>query len=327
MTGQSQIDDIDDCIYVVSCIDDNYAQHLAVTYVSLLENLKGRRVKFFVVADNLSLANKEKLVASVEKYDVEVDFLSGDYSQFDKQQMVGHISRASYLRLLLAQLLPGHVHKVLYLDSDVVIEGDIATLWNVDISEYGLAAVIDHELADRLEILTGDANGGYFNSGVLLMNLDRWRDDGVSSAVSDCLRSHASQLLYADQDVLNIVFRDRWLPLDFKWNYLYGMNSEPGGAEGNSSPEIIHFAGPYKPWRALRYHPMRERYYHYLELTEWRGYCPQLKLEDFRDFIKIQSKKLFPSGYAFAKKILVNERFWGSPVSRWLCRILDIRRL
>jgi len=326
MLTHRQSNSIDDSIYVVGCIDDNYVQHLAVTFVSLLENVGSRCVSFFVVGDDLSLANQERLVATVAKYDAVVEFLSGDFTQFDACRMDGHMSRASYLRLLVAELLPGHVHKFIYLDSDVVVEVDITTLWDIDLSDYTLAAVLDHEIANRLEILTGAADSDYFNSGVLLVNLDRWRDDCVSSAISDCLQSRGSELLFADQDVLNLVFRDRWLPLDSGWNYIYSLNSDVEGVpDGHRLPKIIHFAGPHKPWRALRYHPMRQRYFHYLELTEWRGYRPQLTIEDCRDSMKIHAKKTCPSGYAMVKNILVNERLWGKRLSMWFCRMLDIR--
>ncbi len=323
----------DNRIFVVGAVDDTYVQHLAVTYVSLLENVKGRRVCFFVIDDCISPDSKEKLRATLERYQADLEFLSWELPAFADLPAMGHLTRASYLRLLAGQLLPGYVDKVIYLDADTIVEGDISIVWDVDVSAYALAAVRDHEQSDRLRLLIGQPEGVYFNSGVMLLNLDRWRDSKTLTSLIDCVCANAGRHLFMDQDAANLVFQGQWVTLGNEWNVQHTMFRPGGCGQQNTDmwdrkilPAIIHYTGPYKPWRFLRHHPLRDRYYVYLKLTRWRSFSPRPTAADLRDFVKIHAKRCFPVLFARCKAALVNDRMGGPRISGYLCRLLDIKR-
>lgn len=189
---------------------------------------------------------------------------------------------ATYYRLFLAELLPATINKVLYLDGDVIVRKSLQSLWNTDVSNVALAAVPDlgiEEFApyDRLQY---DSCLGYFNAGVLLINLCYWREHNVFKSFSEFMKAHYSNILFNDQDVLNGVFCNNKYILDFKYNYMqnylqknvyYRLGKEL--LEAREDPFIIHFSGSYKPWDYYIpfHHPFNNTFYKYQSQTKWNG--------------------------------------------------------
>jgi lipopolysaccharide biosynthesis glycosyltransferase len=192
----------------------------------------------------------------------------------------GHATVATYFRLLLPGLLPADCKRVLFIDSDTVITDDLAPLWNLDLQGKSLAAVPDHWLSCRDH---GYVHGRYFNAGVMLIDLERWRQTDVIGRGASFARANPERLRHWDQDVLNHVFEDDWLPIGERWNacpHLFGLLPEfslrpedltPSEQEAISNPAIIHFAGPgpVKPWNARCKHPLRHHYLDARAQTPW----------------------------------------------------------
>lgn len=194
----------------------------------------------------------------------------------------GYLSAATYLRLLLPRLLPDE-SRLLYLDVDLVVAGDLQELTSVDCGAAPLAAVRDlwhpmlaSALAQSSSTFTwaaGDAP--YFNSGVMVMNLEAWRDERLGERALDLLRGEGRLLRFPDQDALNLLAGGRWLPLDPRWNVLpmedyraMGVRWPFGGgmpaseiARLEREAFVLHFAGPHKPWHEdYPVTPTRHRY-------------------------------------------------------------------
>jgi lipopolysaccharide biosynthesis glycosyltransferase len=181
-----------------------------------------------------------------------------------------YLSTAIYLRLLLPRLLPEEP-QLLYLDVDAVVAGDLEDLASVDCGRAPLAAVRDlwhpilaSALAQSDSSFTWARNDvPYFNSGIMVMNLEAWRDDRLGERAIDLLRGEGRHLTFADQDALNLLVGGRWLQLDPRWNVLPMQDYRAMGVDwpfggGMSAAEIallereafvLHFAGPHKPWR------------------------------------------------------------------------------
>lgn len=175
-----------------------------------------------------------------------------------------YISTGMYLRLLLPQMLPGTVQRVLYLDIDVFVNADLSPLWQIPLDGSPLAAVRDRYTStmDTSGGIPGapegiDGSAPYFNSGVLLINTPIWRQMGITERCLTYLEDNRSSLRLPDQDALNLAAYGRWVELDSDWNDQAGW-WKPRIAE---PARILHFLGRTKPWHEhFRITGYRERY-------------------------------------------------------------------
>lgn len=281
---------------IVLSTDNNFVQHCAVTMVSILENNKD--VSFFIITDGLTDSNSLILSELAKKYDSCLQFLLVDKSIVSRLPMpdnsnLKHISPATYYRLFVAELLPDSVDKVIYLDCDMVIRGSLTELWNTDIHDYAIAAVyqsnawaINNRTFDRLSI---PSSQGYFNAGMLLINLRYWREYSIQENLLNYLHVYSSNIVCHDQDVLNAVLYNHTLNLSPIWNMLTGfyfsskedidcgcccVHSEQLD-ELKSKAVIIHYVSRPKPWEYACNHPLKNEYYKYLSLTSFAGWKPK----------------------------------------------------
>ena len=192
-----------------------------------------------------------------------------------------NISEEAFYRLFITDILPHDIEKALYLDCDIIIEDRLNTLWSIDINDYAVGAIPDFE-NDNVQItnrLGYDLEYGYFNSGVLLINVKYWRKNQFSEQFTNYIESHYNELRYHDQDVLNYFFHKQKKSLNIKYNfqttflfknrnisYKYFSQIE----EALTHPCIIHYTED-KPWYINTSNPMRAYFYKYLGLTIWSG--------------------------------------------------------
>lgn len=273
---------------IVFNIDENFIMQCCTTMVSIMHNNQKEPIHFHVISNGLTSASQSKIRDMAESYEKQVFFYVVDYDKlsdyelFDKQ---GHISMATYLRLFVSDILPAHLHKVIYLDCDLIVDGAIAELWNTDISGYALGVVEDmwSGMADNYVRLGYDAVYSYFNAGVMLVNLDYWREHKVSQASARYMAAHAGKLIFNDQDVLNGLFHDNKLFLPFRWNVQEGLvkrrrRIRPEAVaqldEELKNPVIIHFTGGQKPWIYTCRNPYKCLFFKYLDMTPWKGLRP-----------------------------------------------------
>ncbi|MEJ7784872.1 MAG: glycosyltransferase family 8 protein [Solirubrobacteraceae bacterium] len=195
----------------------------------------------------------------------------------------GHFTSAMWYRILLPDLLE-RVGRVLYLDVDTLALASIAPLWDVDLSDALAGAVTnvfeewrDTEHTDAL----GLARADYFNSGVLLLNLDEMRRSNTTEELRRVAADRSEQLLWPDQDALNLVLGRRRVTLHPRWNamnsvMLFDYAAEVFGREAveeaRRHPAIRHFEGPgaNKPWERGSTIPHREDYQSHRSATPWR---------------------------------------------------------
>jgi lipopolysaccharide biosynthesis glycosyltransferase len=193
-----------------------------------------------------------------------------------------------WYRIFLPRLLPD-VPRVLYLDGDLIVLSSLERLWGTDLQDNYLAAVSnvfqsnDTERPQRLGL---PADRHYFNSGVMLMNLDLMRRDDATSALVDCATRNFDLLSWPEQDALNLVLGHRRLALHPRWNLMNSILLFPWAGdvlgaeavdEARRDPAIRHFEGPTvnKPWHVLCDRGMRELYLEHRRQTPW----PTVKLD------------------------------------------------
>lgn len=168
----------------------------------------------------------------------------------------GYLSMMAYARMMVDRL-PFESDRVLFLDSDTMVRGPLAPLWNVDLKDNICAAVRDRAekvFPDRLDphITRAKSIGkpGYFNSGVMLIDRKAWKSASVTDRTIKFLRSHPDLCPYADQCALNVTLAGRWLEIEGDWNFQNAQYGE-GGAPRLEKAAIIHFLGNRKPWNPV----------------------------------------------------------------------------
>ena len=283
---------MEDPINVVVNIDEAYTKYCIVMLTSLFQNNKDAEFHIHIVAKDLSADAKLELKSFIEEEKGQkVSFYCPDKEKLKDCRVHedGHISLAAYYRLFLGSILPLDIHKVLYLDCDLIVNGSIITLWETDIKNVSVAAVEDNwsAVSDLYEKLNYPSTYSYFNSGVMLLNLDRLRKNDFEKKAL-CFISESNYVTY-DQDVLNYILHNDKIFLPYRWNiqdaFLRRNRARRNFPESLRKIDaeiphavIIHFTGGKKPWLYKSLHPWKECYFQYLDLTRWRGERPRIPL-------------------------------------------------
>lgn len=261
-------------IPVVTASDENYAPYLSVMLSSLLEHVsKEVSLNIYVIDDEISAASKEKLRETVQsKSDkATIQYLTVDGQVYEDFLVSDHITTTAYYRISLPKILKKYNYKkVLYIDADTLILDDVTELYQQDLEQKTIGAVIDPGQTKALERLGIDSTDYYFNSGVMVIDIDRWNEKGITEKTIDFLKNHGDRIIYHDQDALNAVLYEDWASLHPRWNMqsslIFDRHPAPTASyeklykEGNQAPAIVHFTGHDKPWNTLEGHPYQASY-------------------------------------------------------------------
>ncbi|GHU75169.1 LPS 1,2-glucosyltransferase [Spirochaetia bacterium] len=254
---------------------------------SVCENNRDENITFHVLTDGISKKNKMRLEHVAFAYNKQILIYSVDKAILkDCPVRVGdHVSLATYFRILMPSILPSPLDKVLYFDCDIVVRKSLAALWATDITHNPIGAVYDMAIDDirNYNRLRYDRALGYFNAGVLLVNLKYWRDNNVSNKIIQYINRYPERLQYWDQDALNGVLIKDLLALPFKYNMqTFFFLKDPmlridfiNEIENDiKDPVILHFSTSCKPWLKGLYSPAKSEYFKYLALSLWKKYKP-----------------------------------------------------
>lgn len=254
----------------VFTIDRNYIIHFSTALLSLLENNRDIAFRIFLIYDGDRDDLNQVSAFFGEKYGTDITVLNIDPSLFIDFRITHHIQHATYFRLCMADILPSDVDKALYLDSDLVVDGSVSDLADIQMGEEYLHGV-EHNFKLKYKLhlaLFGiPPESDYFNAGVMLINLKRWRQEGLTKKLMAFALEKKDDILWWDQDVLNILLRDGWKKMHPKFNYIWEiMESESDEKvikEAQAEPVIIHYTRSVKPWHSNSYHPHRDLYHKY----------------------------------------------------------------
>lgn len=270
-------------IHIACCIDNGFIPYCGILMISICENKGVEPVHFHIVTDGLEAKNEKALKDIAGKYGQEISIYKINKNDLKNCPIrVGdHISIAAYFRILLSQILPADVHKVLYLDCDIIVLKDLDELWNIGIEGDAIGAVLAMSAQNirHYNRLDYDMKLEYFNSGVLLINLDYWRENDISLKVLKYINKNPEKLLYHDQDALNYVLKENKVNLPLKYNVQDGFYwRDPFIAKSHweemyaaaADPVILHYTGRLKPWYKECDHPKKNLYLQYMTLSQWR---------------------------------------------------------
>ena len=264
-------------------LNESYLPPLQVMLTSLHLAHPGQPITLHLIHSGIPEESLEAVGSQCGLYGIQFSPIRVDDDLFEGAPVSAQYPRQMYYRLLAPQLLPRQLHRVLYLDPDVLILNSLLPLWQMDL-EGKLFAAASHkgkaELASGLNQARLGTEGQYFNSGVLLEDLDEGRRQIRPQEIFRYAREHKKELLLPDQDILNALYGDKTLPLDDTlWNYdarnfsTYLLWS--GGACTldwvMQNTAVLHFCGRSKPWQAGYFRRFGVLYKHYIQLTRRTG--------------------------------------------------------
>lgn len=266
-------------------IDVEYAPWAATTIASCLQSNRGDLLRFDILHDSsLSKNDIKRLQMVVENGGSIVEFHAlGPSSSLASLPSTEEFGTIVWARLYLPEILR-NLPRVLYLDADTFVAGRLADLWQMPLQDAPLAAVanvVEPVMRPHVAALGIDYPGGFFNSGVLLLNLELMRLENSLDRLLRFARDHRAELVWPDQDVLNAVFSHRWLPLHPRFNAqtsLWGWKDwavevfgEEAVREATTMPVIRHFEGRglCKPWHYMCPAPGHKEYREVLASTPW----------------------------------------------------------
>lgn len=262
-------------IPVVFASDNNYVPMVTTTIYSMLKNASNAyRYDIVVLHEGIEWENQEKMKAFLGQFEnagLQFCDVSRFVDQYELTTNNPHISNETYYRFLIQELLP-YYSKVLYLDSDLIVKGDVSELFSVDLGDNLLAAVRDVDYCGNLnmkdgirmrytkEVLGMHQPYDYFQAGVLVLNTKAMRklhpmEKWLEFASDD-------RYIYNDQDILNAHCEGRVKFLDYDWNVMtdcYGrigriFSFAPAAVfdafnDSRNHEKIVHYAGAQKPWK------------------------------------------------------------------------------
>lgn len=299
--------------------NEKYAPFAGVSITSLFDNNQDlESIRVFILGEDISEDNQGLLQKTADCYSRSIIFIDCS-EQFLKMKEYGMPSyRGSYaanLRLFLPLFLDDSVDRLIYLDADTVIDGSLEALLSDAYNDYPLYMTLDSlGMEHKLEIGL-DESEDYFNSGVIVFNLNQWRTLRLTEKIIDHVRNVRSHYPAPDQDLLNVVCRGMIGRLSPSYNmqpihiafsakqyYRVYSNqryySQEELEEAMKRPCIYHFfrfLGQF-PWHKDNVHPDQELFDNYLRKSLWKGY---VKLPSDRGLslqIERLLYKVLPSG-------------------------------
>jgi len=251
---------------IVYAVDENYLKHSLVSLLSFVKNNPGSSCKVHIIHNGIPIHYFGLFKLLDEVYDICINTIYIDDSHFNAFPKRFHFSNANYYRLMIPDLIDEN--RVLYLDADTIVKGSIDPLYFHDLDGYPIGAVEDLDFrrhGDLLTMLKMDKQSKYFNSGVMILDLENWRKIGLHRKVMDFISDEPHRILLADQCGLNSIINGNWKQLDLKFNVQSVVFSGKYSTQNELEPVIIHFTDTPKPWDSGSQHPFVHLYNMYLE--------------------------------------------------------------
>lgn len=265
---------------VVAC-DNHYCIMLAALLKSIETHYDGASpMDVYIVDDHISVANKQRLIASLHPKPIVIHWIPIAEAVPDNVSLPvvpNSYPLNTYIRLLIPYFIPEGIKKVLFMDVDMIVLADITKLFNIDIGNYPIGAVQDSITKTIGNIAAGgppnykelglNEASPYFNAGLQLINIPRWREEKLTERILECIHHNAKYAMLGDQYGLNVVLADNWFPLNPHWNYM---------ANGDAAhPCLIHFIHRKPFYKSYFNNPNYQRmFYEYLSHTAWRDDKP-----------------------------------------------------
>lgn len=273
---------------IALCLDLNFLPYCSATLQSIIENHSSKDKIHFFITHTFGSKLLTPILGQINAAGHHASCLSISSDRLRFLKTRAHFTEANYLRLFLPELLPKNVTRVLYLDSDLIVRTDLAELYHENIHGFSTAMVpeLENKKARKRQ---------YYNSGVVLMDVQAWRSSKHSEKIITYAEEHPEKLEFADQDAINNTIHVHIKPLDIKWNCItpyYGRNLEKDYSAEHieriqvaiSESNIVHFTTASKPWNYINNHPYKKEFWQYLRNSPYKNTRPVDK--NFKHMLK-----------------------------------------
>ena len=291
--------------------DENFAEVMGISLLSLLEiNKHVDEIHVFIVEDQISAENKEKLIKIAQEYNRQLDFIPMPENEelLRINPPTSRWKRNVFARLFLDVLFSKYpeVNKVLYLDGDILVTDSLEELWNTDITNYLGAACLECMSNFHKWAIGAKKTDNYINTGMLLMNVVAWREQNVQEKLIKRIYERKGKVEYPDQDIFNSVISNQFilvsprynltaLAYDFTYKEMliyrkpqFGY-SEEEWKTAVAHPALVHFNTSFlsiRPWFEGSKHPYAELWRKYHANSPWRD-TPMRKMKNYEKHERI----------------------------------------
>lgn len=312
--------------------DENFIELGAIVLQSIVTHANpATSFSFYIIDNGISETSYNRVLSMFEKETVTIEFINARDMERDIGMQIdgGRWPISAFQRLYIAEYLPQDVQRVLYLDCDILVRGPLDWLYEVDMEDRYVVAGAEECLSEQNKINIGITGQDiYVNSGVLLIDLERWRSLGIGRKSMEYIRENSQHLQFIDQDTINAVLKDRIkiVPLKYNaytvlFNYTYNEMLQYRNVkefcgqrmcqDAIDDPVIVHFTQDtisIRPWYKKGGHKYRKEWLEIRAMTPWKN---QPLWEDNRPFgikAKYAIFRILPRKIAVALAAKVNNR-------------------
>ena len=275
-------------LHIAMGITSNYAIPAYVTLFTLLTNNKQYNAIIYIISDELDYSQFYMLQTMFSCRIVECHCNKNNFSKVKLEE--GHLNHGTLFRLLLDHFIPVNVEYVLYIDADLIINGDLGPLIETEFKTNELAMAVKCNISTKHADDIGISKGDYFNAGVIYFSFKACVERDVFKLARDEIFNRDYKFL--DQDVLNIVLESHVHYISHIWNYEYFRVKTDllNGVKTEINDKVIfHYTGKYKPWEKLDPNPYGKLYREYFKLA----FGEEVLLEDNRSVLEFVKFKIF----------------------------------
>lgn len=277
---------------VMYTCDNNYVWLMGISTISLFENNKEiEDLKVYLLGENISEENKSELKKIGEAYGREVEVIDVPKLNIPPSLVSARWPLSAFTRLFSGVILPADVERILYLDCDTIISGDISELENVEFNGNIAMGVKDCISGTYKQNVGLDSNSPYINAGVILFDMDALRKVNINVEIESYMKKYEKLINYADQDILNGMFKGKIGELNPKYDVMTidavhtyeeiqmlrrptNFYSKEQLEQAVSNPAIIHYTTNMlivRPWFNNTDHPFATEFRKYMALSVWEN--------------------------------------------------------
>ncbi len=279
-------------IHVAIAFDKNYLHPFYALMSSIFYNHAPKQVKIHAIATGISDEEKDGIVLYVKQNNSVIQFYTFDESLVRDFVLLDMWTHAVYYRLLFPLLITDKINRLLYLDSDTLVIQNLNELCSINMESFPVAAVYDNYVKTQ-PLLGINTEGEYFNSGVLLIDIGKWKEQRITELAIEYLKCYPERIKFVDQCALNAVLKGNWKKLDGRFNLIYSRVPQSISKRQLrmflQNKVIIHFTLE-RPWSMLCKNRLSFLYHYYLKKSSLGKQVKQYEDFDLRKipaFLKI----------------------------------------